>query len=243
MVGLQNSQESLERFHQALDVADTVLDFSKGVGSGMLTAGAETATGLIDAVLHPIDTAKGFAQAVLHLDILFDQAISSVVKVIDEYPEYSPEKKGEVVGEISFHVASAWFSMGFGKAGATATNLARAGKVEALAQGLEDTLSFSKKINIDFKKIDASRIANNPLRNTRYTQKVISQMRTGDYHSFPQEVDNFAGLGSKRSILGGDSITRTKIELNGAYAGKNGRFEWIIEPTGEVNHRLFVPEK
>ena len=92
MVELQNNAAYLERFHQALDVADTVLDFAKGVGSGMLTAGAETATGLIDAVVHPIDTAKGFAQAVFHLDLLFDAAVRSAAKVIEEYPEYPTEK-------------------------------------------------------------------------------------------------------------------------------------------------------
>jgi hypothetical protein len=71
----------------------------------------------------------------------------------------------------------------------------------------------------------------------------MNQMSSGDYHSFPLEVDNFAGIGNARSILDGDNITRTKVELKGSYAGKNGKFEWIIAPTGEVNHRLFVPNR
>jgi len=40
---------------------------------------------------------------------------------------------------------------------------------------------------------------------------------------------------------GVDGVSRTKIELNGRYGGKEGTFEWIVEPNGTVNHRLFVP--
>ncbi len=34
----------------------------------------------------------------------------------------------------------------------------------------------------------------------------------------------------------------TKIELDGSYDGQQGRFEWIVEPNGTVNHQLFVPK-
>ena len=214
MVGLQHSQENLERFHQALDVADTVLDFSKGVGSGMLTAGAETATGLIDAVLHPIDTAKGFAQAVLHLDILFDQAISSAVKVIDEYPDYSPEKKGKVVGEISFHVASAWFSMGFGKAGATATNLARAGKVEALAQSLEKVVSSAKKMGMskadDFEAWARATVNLSEGRLEQIAQQSKRIVPGPEVQSISPDVIKF----SQSSVNGAAEITKS-MQVNG----------------------------
>jgi hypothetical protein len=58
----------------------------------------------------------------------------------------------------------------------------------------------------------------------------------------PKEVDNFAGLGKKGSLVGGDGIARTKIKLDGEYAGKKGTFEWIIEPSGQINHRQFESE-
>lgn len=48
--------------------------------------------------------------------------------------------------------------------------------------------------------------------------------------------------GKATQIVGGDGITRTKIEISGSYKGKDGTFEYIIEPDGKtVNHRLFVP--
>jgi hypothetical protein len=87
----------------------------------------------------------------------------------------------------------------------------------------------------------------NPLAGTTYTGKVKAQMRpnvkTGrpDNHGFPLEVDNSAGLGRQTTIKGGDGVSRTKVELDGSYNGQQGRFEWIVEPNGTVNHRLFVP--
>ncbi len=86
-----------------------------------------------------------------------------------------------------------------------------------------------------------------PLQGTRYTGKVRQQMRINmkdgqaDFHGFPLEVDNFAGLGKTRTIRGGDGVARTRVQLQGSYKGRNGSFEWIIEPDGTVNHRLFVP--
>ena len=62
-------------------------------------------------------------------------------------------------------------------------------------------------------------------------------------HDFPDEVDNFAKHGTKTKIKGGDGKTRTKVELEGGYRNKDGKFEWIIEPDNTVNHRLFRPKK
>ena len=89
----------------------------------------------------------------------------------------------------------------------------------------------------------------NPLDETRFTDKVREQMRpnlkTGktDNHGFPLQVDNFASEGMVTKIKGGDGIVRTKVELPGSLQGRDGTFEWIIEPDGSVNHRLFVPNR
>lgn len=89
--------------------------------------------------------------------------------------------------------------------------------------------------------------APNPLEGTKYTSKVLQQMKpslkTGytDYHGFPEIVDNYAGWGAKQYITGRDSIERVKISLEGAYRGIEGNFEWLIEPDMSINHRLFVP--
>ncbi len=86
----------------------------------------------------------------------------------------------------------------------------------------------------------------NPLEGATYTGKVRQQIRpnqrtgTTDNHGFPLVVDNFAGRGTTRQITGGDGVVRTRVELSGSYRGKEGTFEWIVEPDGTVNHRLFV---
>jgi hypothetical protein len=84
----------------------------------------------------------------------------------------------------------------------------------------------------------------NPLENIKYTDKVKAQMKQGDYHSFPESVDAFGADGKVTQITGGDNVVRTKVEIPGSYQGKEGIFEYIIEPDGVTcNHRLFRPNK
>ncbi|AUG56722.1 hypothetical protein [Acetivibrio saccincola] len=69
-------------------------------------------------------------------------------------------------------------------------------------------------------------------------------MKQGDYHSFPESVDAFGADGKVTQITGGDNVVRTKVEIPGSYQGKEGIFEYIIEPDGVTcNHRLFRPNK
>lgn len=91
-----------------------------------------------------------------------------------------------------------------------------------------------------FEKIDN----HNFFKNAKYTEKVRKQASSGDYHAFPQSVDGFAQKYGKTSIItGGDGIPRIKLELKGEYKGKKGVFEYIRNPNGTINHRLFVPKE
>ncbi|PQQ65454.1 hypothetical protein B9R14_00815 [Acetivibrio saccincola] len=84
----------------------------------------------------------------------------------------------------------------------------------------------------------------NPLEKIKYTDKVKTQMKQGDYHSFPESVDGFGTNGKVTQITGGDKIVRTKVEIPGTYKAKEGIFEYILEPDGVTcNHRLFKPSK
>ena len=78
---------------------------------------------------------------------------------------------------------------------------------------------------------------------TRYTQKVLQQMRggVGEFHSFPQSVTAFESAGTVRTITGGDGVVRQMLEIPGSYGGRNGVFQFIKEADGAINHRLFVP--
>ena len=77
---------------------------------------------------------------------------------------------------------------------------------------------------------------------TAYTDKVKQQASSGDFHSFPESVDGHADLGKISVITGGDGVERLKLEISGSYRGKEGVFEYIREPSGAINHRLFVPK-
>jgi len=78
---------------------------------------------------------------------------------------------------------------------------------------------------------------------SRYTQKVLNQAASGDFHGFPQSVDGFSRSGTVTKITGGDGVERWKLEIPGEYRGKNGIFEYIRNPDGSINHRLFSPKE
>ena len=72
----------------------------------------------------------------------------------------------------------------------------------------------------------------------------MNQIKINHYHSFPECVDAFGAEGKITSITGEDNILRTKIEILGSYVGKDGLFQYIIEPDGVAcNHRFFIPFK
>lgn len=84
---------------------------------------------------------------------------------------------------------------------------------------------------------------NNFFENTRYTDKVKQQAASGDFHGFPESVDGFSGKGKVTELIGGDNVLRHKLEIPGEYKGRTGVFEYIRNPDGTINHRLFVPDK
>lgn len=76
---------------------------------------------------------------------------------------------------------------------------------------------------------------------TKYTDKVLVQMKQGDFHSFPESVRGFQDTGSVSKLTGGDGVVREILKIPGNYQGKDGFFEFIKEVDGSINHRLFRP--
>ena len=83
---------------------------------------------------------------------------------------------------------------------------------------------------------------NNILKNIEYTDKVKGQMLQDVNHGFPSMIDDIAGVhGNFGTFTGNDGVIRTAVELPGAFNGKIGIYQYIIEPNGvTVNHRLFT---
>lgn len=78
---------------------------------------------------------------------------------------------------------------------------------------------------------------------TKYTDKVLGQIKQGDYHAFPEGVKAFQGVGQVTSLKGGDGVAREMLTIPGGYKGREGSFEFIKDANGAINHRLFKPEK
>ena len=74
---------------------------------------------------------------------------------------------------------------------------------------------------------------------TRYTDKVLGQMKTGDFHAFPESVRAFESAGRVTNITGGDGVVRQMLRIPGGYGNSNGFFEFIKEQNGNINHRFF----
>jgi hypothetical protein len=68
-------------------------------------------------------------------------------------------------------------------------------------------------------------------------------MKQADFHAFPESVKGFQGSGQVSKIAGGDGVERTILRIPGEYKGKDGKFEFMKEPNGSINHRLFRPNK
>ena len=98
-------------------------------------------------------------------------------------------------------------------------------------EGSRVRLEFDSKGNV---------ISREPDKAFNYSQKVLDQMDRDIYHGFPSLIDDIAlKHGVQKTIQGGDGVMRTKVTLPGSINGKSGAYEWIVEPNGIVNHRLF----
>jgi hypothetical protein len=81
----------------------------------------------------------------------------------------------------------------------------------------------------------------NPLRNIKYSDKIINEFDMGlADHCFPWEVDNYGADGVVTLQKGGDGIIRLRVDIYGSYNGVNGKFDYIIEPDGSCRHRWFI---
>jgi hypothetical protein len=76
---------------------------------------------------------------------------------------------------------------------------------------------------------------------TRYSPKVIDQMKLGEFHAFPEHVTAFQDAGQVTKLTGGDGIVRDMLKIPGEYRGRTGVFEFIKEPDGQISHRMFKP--
>jgi hypothetical protein len=128
---------------------------------------------------------------------------------------------GALAAEAAVVIGGAAISVGAGSTGAalTTAGLSGMGATAAIEATVEEK--------------------SNPLQGTTYTPKVEQDMANDSNHGFPALIDEQAGYGQAAPLTGGDGVQRTLITLWGSKNGDDGAYQWIIEPNGNVNHRLF----
>jgi RHS repeat-associated protein len=77
---------------------------------------------------------------------------------------------------------------------------------------------------------------------TRYSERVLGQMKSGDFHGFPRLVENNAALGSVSTVVQPSTgLAKEMLTIPGSYGGVQGVFEFIKHESGVIYHRLFKP--
>lgn len=69
-----------------------------------------------------------------------------------------------------------------------------------------------------------------------------SALKTDELHSFNDIIDNYASSAEKFRLVGNDGVERELFQIKGSLNGKEGIFEWIVDPNPSlgVTHRRFI---
>ncbi|MBM4252044.1 MAG: hypothetical protein FJ146_08745 [Deltaproteobacteria bacterium] len=126
----------LLRFDQALDNAYAVLDFVTGAGTGAFKGAASMVDGIATMVTHPIDSATAIATAIKNYEQTYQIIYDQVAKIATDYPSYSAEQKGEVVGRVTFELATFYAGAGLTKAATAAAVMTAVPEISAVAATL-----------------------------------------------------------------------------------------------------------
>lgn len=108
--------------------------------------------------------------------------------------------------------------------------------LKAGGEALEDAAKLGSKAE---RAVEGARKTISISNDVLEAQRAGSALKLDKYHAFNDIVDNYAGMATKSSIDSG-----TLYQLEGSLNGVQGRFEWIIDITGQyagqVSHRYFV---
>lgn len=116
---------------------------------------------------------------------------------------------------------------------------ARAGQSEMLNLTVAGLHTFYVRVGAE--AILVHNTCGNPLDGTTYSQKVLDQASSGDFHSFPESVDGFAEPGHVTTEIAGDGLPYTHVRIPGGYNAFEGDFHYIFGEDRIITHRLFEP--
>ncbi len=126
-----------------------------------------------------------------------------------------------------------WNSVAYSLGGATVV----AGE---MAAAYEISSVVKNALTLDRMSVNNSATSSSLSNSTPISNDIINLPRVGSalksdpFHSFPDIVDNYAGMATKTSLR-----NAMLYQLEGSLNGHLGRFEWIVQDH-QVTHRLFV---
>jgi hypothetical protein len=198
-----------------------VIAYVQGQGKGQLDGisdgAANAVSGIIDTIIHPIDTAVGIYEVVTNLDKVYDNIKISVTEWQELYEfalEHDPESAGYMTGYAQGRIGSE-ITSGFVLGNAASKVVQKVAQLKTLS-GVADKIIAYNRSGSGLKADPSHRAAS-------FITK--EQLKKGNVFT----------------ITGGDGVKRTLLQTEGSFNGKSGIFEYIIDPkTQNITHQRFI---
>ncbi|GAB2869441.1 hypothetical protein GCM10027277_43350 [Pseudoduganella ginsengisoli] len=113
--------------------------------------------------------------------------------------------------------------------------------VPLTGQAMKAAIAAEKAVEVARIAGKETAVAKDFFAGSKYTDKVLGQIKQRDLHGFPESVKGFQEAGQQSKVRGGDGVVRDMLTIPGEYRGREGFFEFIKEADGTINHRLFRP--
>ncbi|SCB84606.1 Pre-toxin domain with VENN motif-containing protein [Gilliamella bombicola] len=189
----------------------------RGQLDGVLDGTANTVSGIIDTIIHPIDTAVGMYEVVTNLDKVYDNIKVSATEWQELYEyalEHDPESAGYMIGYAQGRIGSE-ITGGFVLGNAASKVVQKVAQLKTLS-GVADKIIAYNRSGSSLKADPSHRAAS-------FITK--EQLKKGKVFT----------------ITGGDGVKRTLLQTEGSFNGKSGIFEYIIDPkTQNITHQRFI---
>jgi hypothetical protein len=138
-IALKTAQEcslkkDYKRFFSSIDRAWEIVDYAKGVVTGLKDFAYDTVHEVAQLVFHPIDSTEALYEALTNYDKTFDAIYSSLNDIWNNYDGYSVQEKGILHAKIAGEILAAFFPVGGMK------------KMAQVAKTVETVVSDVKKL-------------------------------------------------------------------------------------------------
>jgi hypothetical protein len=126
-------------FTTMLDNAYAVFDVASGFMKGVWRSFDETVDGILNTIVHPIDSASAIYAALVNYEQTYQIVSTEIKKFLAEFPNASAKQYGELAGRITFEIGSYFSGIG------AITNLNKASKIVSQIQKIAKKTSLLAK--------------------------------------------------------------------------------------------------